>query len=70
MDICDEVNTYYRDTHHVLIHPHAPWNVQVLRPVDPIFRGPDVALAESLKEGEQISCRGGSTILDHLWAVK
>ena len=46
------------------------WNVQVLRPVDTIFRGPGVALAESPQTGARLSCMGGSPILDHMCTVE
>ena len=46
--------------------PHAPRNVQVLRPVGPIFRDPDVALADSPQTGARGRGKGGIPILDHL----
>ena len=59
--ICNEVNNSedYKQTvlhslraiHHVLRYSHAPWDIQILCPVYPIFQGMGVALEESHQQG-------------------
>ena len=58
--------TYSRANHQIIRNPHAPQNFQVLRHVDPIFRGLGVALSESPKTGARGRCRLGSPTLYNL----
>ena len=57
-EICDEVNKKYISTYRVLISPHAPRDVQVIRPVDPIFLGLGAALAESPQTWGTVKVQG------------